>query len=172
MFEFYNSSLRAKGGPVPFGNRYPALKNEITTGRFVTTIHAINSGIIKLSAITPVITVFRGATGLRLPDQLEGDLLPRFSLSIALTCLCVVLVVADKFGSKLGIEFGFMSTTTNKAIAVHYGKDTMSGNGLSFVFEFTLDSLNRGALIQWLSQYPGAIIILSITCSAHHVPPP
>jgi hypothetical protein len=133
LFEFYNSVLRAKGGTVPFGDRYPALKGEQTSGRFVTTIHAVslrdiggdsfrkhgcqqnvaslsdachvwstvtrahtsrqvNSGIIKLSALTPVIAVslsfacqvrpivihahvlrqvYRGAAGMRLPAQLE-----------------------------------------------------------------------------------------------------
>ena len=42
LFEFYNTVLRAKGGTVPFGNRYPALKGEHTGGRFVTTIHAVS----------------------------------------------------------------------------------------------------------------------------------
>ena len=51
----------------------------------MTTIHAVNSGIIKLSALTPVITVFRGASGLKLPKQLE---------------------IPDKYGSRLGIEYG------------------------------------------------------------------
>ena len=45
--------------------------------------------------------------------------------------------------------------TTDKAVAVHYGQDTWSGHELGYVLEFPLDSLNRGALIQWLSQYPG-----------------
>ena len=51
MFEFYNTVLRAKGKLVPFGDRYPMLKGETTTKRFVTTIHAVNSGIIKLAEL-------------------------------------------------------------------------------------------------------------------------
>jgi hypothetical protein len=47
--------------------------------------HAINSGIIKLSSLTPLINVFRGMSGLALPKQLEGT---------------------DKFGSSLAIEYG------------------------------------------------------------------
>ena len=47
--------------------------------------HAINSGIIKLAFLTPVINVFRGMSGLALPKQLEGT---------------------DKFGSRMGIEYG------------------------------------------------------------------
>ena len=42
-------------------------------------------GIIKLSVLTPVMTVYRGASGLAMPSQVE---------------------VADKFGSRLGIEYG------------------------------------------------------------------
>ena len=45
--------------------------------------------------------------------------------------------------------------TTDKAVAVHYGQDT-SGHDLGYVLEFPQDSLNRGALLQWVSQYPGA----------------
>ena len=155
MFEHYNNVLRACGKEIPFGNRYPGLRGENTAGRFVTSIHAINSGIIKLSTLTPVITVYRGMSGLELPRDLE---------------------VANKFGGKLGIENSFMSTTTNQDVARHYGQDTWSGNNLGYVLshlrgwlcfqlnsmslsryvlEFSLDSLNRGALLQWLSQYPG-----------------
>ena len=47
--------------------------------------HAINSGIVKLSSLTPVINVYRGMSGLRLPPKLEGT---------------------DKFGSRLAIEYG------------------------------------------------------------------
>ena len=53
-----------------------------------------------------------------------------------------------------------MSTTTNKAIAIKYGQDTWSGKDLGYVFEFALDTLNRGAMIQWLSQYPGEAEVL------------
>jgi hypothetical protein len=41
-------------------------------------------------------------------------------------------------------------------VAVHYGQDTWSGHDLGYVLEFPQDSLNRGALLQWVSQYPGA----------------
>ena len=99
---------------MPWGNRYPILANEDTSSKFVTTIHAVNSGILKLSVLTPVLIVYRGtcnsftflkhirsfvfrrvsqsekwqrsgASGMKMPDQLE---------------------IADKFGSRLGIEYG------------------------------------------------------------------
>jgi hypothetical protein len=85
MFEFYNTVLRAKGQQVPWGDRYPCLAGNLTTDCFVTTIHAVNSGIIKLSALTPVVDVYRGAAGLKIPDQLE---------------------VATKFAGRLSIEYG------------------------------------------------------------------
>jgi hypothetical protein len=111
---------------VPWGNRYPMLVGESTAGRFVTTIHSINSGILKLSQLTPVLAVFRGMSGMRIPHKLE---------------------VADKLGCRLGIEFGFMSTTTNKAIAIKYGQDWIATRGLSYVLELKMDSLNRGNFV-------------------------
>ena len=63
-------------------------------------------------------------------------------------------------GPGSGIEYGFMSTTTEKAVALRYGQDWDAARGLSYVMEFALDSLNRGALLQWLSQYPGEAEVL------------
>ena len=105
-FASYPQYPRSKADDIRFG---AGLKGELTAGRFVTTIHAINSGIIKLSVLTPVITVYRGMSGLELPKELE---------------------IASKFGGKLGIEYSFMSTTTNKNIAIEYGQDTWSGHDL------------------------------------------
>ena len=78
------------------------------------------------------------------------------------------LEIADKFGSRLGIEYGtaplrsrvreffrwlvsprvhpcagFMSTTTNKKIAIKYGQDWVKERGLNHVLELPMDSLNR-----------------------------
>jgi hypothetical protein len=53
-----------------------------------------------------------------------------------------------------------MSTTTERAVALRYGQDWDAARGLSYVMEFALDSLNRGALLQWLSQYPGEAEVL------------
>eukprot|EP01050_Picozoa_sp_SAG11_P014373 SAG11_NODE_1764_length_4288_cov_3.044163_4_plen_74_part_00 len=36
-------------------------------GRFTTTVHAINSGIIKLSRMQPTCKVYRGMSGMKLP---------------------------------------------------------------------------------------------------------
>ena len=53
-----------------------------------------------------------------------------------------------------------MSTSTNKAVAVHYGQDWDADRDLSYLQEFSLDSLNRGAMLQWISQYPGEAEVL------------
>ena len=52
MYVHYNRTLR---------NR--------TKGSYVTTLHAINSGIIKLSKQTKACTVYRGVAGGVLPEQ-------------------------------------------------------------------------------------------------------
>ena len=41
-----------------------------------------------------------------------------------------------------------MSTTLDKAVAIKYGKDSDKNRDLSFVFEFPMDGLNKGAIIQ------------------------
>ena len=43
-------------------------------------------------------------------------------------------------------EFGLMSTTTNKAVAVKYSKDWDKERNLSYVMEYEQDGLNRGAM--------------------------
>ena len=65
-----------------------------------------------------------------------------------------VSFVPTQHESKTNICFDMQ--TTDKAVAVHYGQDTWSGHDLGYVLEFPQDSLNRGALLQWVSQYPGA----------------
>ena len=42
----------------------------IYTSPYTTTVHAINSAVIKLSALTKVSVVYRGISGRRLPQKL------------------------------------------------------------------------------------------------------
>ena len=63
----------------------------------------------------------------------------------------------DKYGVKGGIEGAFMSTTTNREVAMHYA----GGRGRTgFVFEIQQGMIDRGAEISWLSQYPAEKEIL------------
>jgi hypothetical protein len=55
-------------------------------------------------------------------------------------------------GFKGGVEMGFMSTTTNREVAIQYsGSDRKRGT----VFEITAGRIDIGADIKFLSQYPG-----------------
>ena len=63
--------------------------------------HAINSGIIKLSSFTPVINVYRGMSGLRLPPQLEN---------------------ANKMGSRLAIEYGKFAEASGSLMLLFVGQ--------------------------------------------------
>lgn len=69
MFLLYNTKLRSmsSGGTVP--ERDSQLGGLRTHGRYTTTIHAINSGIIKLSRIQPTCTIYRGMSGMKLPSS-------------------------------------------------------------------------------------------------------
>eukprot|EP01052_Picozoa_sp_SAG31_P008044 SAG31_NODE_396_length_16264_cov_17.206496_14_plen_79_part_00 len=66
----YNGVLRAmaSGGIIEFG--FPAeLIGVSVRGCFVTTLHAINSGVIKCSRMQPKCVVYRGMSGLKLPES-------------------------------------------------------------------------------------------------------
>ncbi len=58
------------------------------------------------------------------------------------------------------MEFGFLSSTADQAVAMEYSgvKDCRPH---SMVLEIEIDSVNRGACIADFSQYPGAFIFMS-----------
>ena len=89
MFSLYNGVLRAWGnadkpGFVPRG---PHAGMDVR-GMFTTTIHAVNSGVLKLSRLQPALSVFRGATSMKLPRR---------------------FLERDSSNIRGGVEFGFMS---------------------------------------------------------------
>ena len=70
MYEKYNAVLRAKSGSSAMVAKHEDLcsdedKNQINM--YTTTIHCINSCILKLSKLTPVCKVWRGTTDASLP---------------------------------------------------------------------------------------------------------
>ena len=125
MYHKYNLVLRAFSG-VAFlreqcqrdcrGNLYP------------TTIHGINSAVIKLSKLQAAVPVYRGSTRAVLPAS---------------------FFARDEYGLSGGVEFGFTSTTVERAQAVHYAKGQAAT-----VFESEMGLIDRGADISWLSQFP------------------
>ena len=58
-------------------------------------------------------------------------------------------VQPNEFNVCGGVEYAFMSTTTDRKVAVHY-----AGEKAGIVFEIQLGMVDRGASLRWLSQYP------------------
>ena len=97
---------------------------------YTTTLHAINSAVIKLGKLTAAKKVYRGIQGKSLPEQFWS---------------------ANEFGVKGGVEKAFMSTTLDSRVAMRYaGGPDASG----ICFEVQQGMVDRGADLSWLSQYP------------------
>ena len=99
--------------------------------RYTTTIHALNSAIIKLSPLSTAAPVFRGISGASLPKQ---------------------LLEADADNVCGGVEPGFTSTTTKREVAEFYAKVT-KGDKASTIIEAEQGMIGRGADISWASQF-------------------
>ena len=97
--------------------------------KYTTTLHAINSAIVKLSKLTYAGKVYRGVSGMALPPEFWEP---------------------NAFGVKGGIDGAFMSTTVNYDVAMAYA----ASRGKGFVFEIQQGMIDRGADISFLSQYP------------------
>ena len=105
---------------------------KITEGNpYTTTLHTINSAIIKLGKLTPACKVYRGISGARLPESFKT----RSAAS----------------GVRGGVEFGFSSTTLDEKVALEYAGKRGEGG---IVYEIQMGMIDRGADISWLSQYP------------------
>ena len=138
MFEKYNAVLRW------FSGNAMLQKNCVRLGlgewrggggwhwfnQYTTTIHAINSFILKASKLTRASKVFRGLTRASLPDSFWKP---------------------DAANICGGVEYAFMSTSTERAQAVHYSQ---TGGASATVFEMRQGMVDRGASLRWLSQYP------------------
>eukprot|EP00326_Haptolina_ericina_P037582 CAMPEP_0181244632 /NCGR_PEP_ID=MMETSP1096-20121128/42969_1 /TAXON_ID=156174 ORGANISM="Chrysochromulina ericina, Strain CCMP281" /NCGR_SAMPLE_ID=MMETSP1096 /ASSEMBLY_ACC=CAM_ASM_000453 /LENGTH=823 /DNA_ID=CAMNT_0023341205 /DNA_START=27 /DNA_END=2496 /DNA_ORIENTATION=- len=97
LYHKYNHVLRAKSGNPFIGDMYRKMCKD---NLYPTTIHAINSLIIKLSKLTIAQCVYRGFCYAKLPDSFW---------------------TRNTEGIRCGIEYGFSSTTTERSVAVHYG---------------------------------------------------
>lgn len=128
MFVKYNCILR--GFP-------KAVVDGLKGNRYVTTLHAIVSGIRKLGRVEPIPEgrcVYRGLGGMLLPTAFHKP---------------------DELGCMGGVERAFMSTTTKRAIAVQY-----SGNKTPTIFQISIGQIDMGASLNILSQYAGEEEIL------------
>ena len=135
MYQKYNAVLRGYGD-APGSTFLADAARKLTKGnRYVTTIHAINSAVIKLSKLSKAGKVYRGVCYGLLPEQFWKG---------------------DESGVKGGIEFGFQSTTREREQAVHYAKGggwAKEGDAMT-VMEMQMGMIDRGADLSWLSQYP------------------
>ena len=97
MFAKYNGVLRAFTGADFLVRERDRLCG---TNRYTTTIHIINSCVIKLGKIMKAVTVYRGLKGGRLPQQfMQKD--PDTNVAG-------------------GVEYAFMSTTRRREVAMSY----------------------------------------------------
>ena len=126
MYDVLNKILRGddNGNPLPrSGNMY------------TSTILLICSAILKLSKISvppPEGKVYRGLGGMVLPPSFFDR---------------------DAQGFSGGVEMGFMSTSTTRAVAVEYSGLGREQHGIPTIFEINVGKTSMGADLSWLSQF-------------------
>lgn len=127
MFVKYNAVLRGLQSEIPsFRRRF----DELCQGnRYPTTLHSINSAVVKLSKLSIACKVYRGMSGGRLPDPLRSR---------------------NALGVRGGVDLAFMSTTINREVALNYA----GAGGAALVLELQQGMVDRGADVSWISQYP------------------
>ena len=81
----------------------------------------INSSIVKLGRLSRAETVYRGLSGAMLPTEFWQK---------------------NKFNVSGGVETSFMSTTTDRKVAMHYAS-TRGGNAARIVIEIQQGMVNK-----------------------------
>ena len=79
--------------------------------------------------------VYRGMSGVKLPE---------------------CFMIAKGGGGKGGVDFAFVSTSTDRTVATSY----VGGKEMPILFEFEVGDVDRGASLSFLSQYPNESEIL------------
>ena len=127
-FVKYNTVLRGLQSAIGFFKK--RFEDLCLGNKYTTTMHVINSAVVKLSKLTFASEVYRGVSGGRLPHHFRH---------------------ADEYGVRGGIDPAFMSTTLDREVALAYAG---SSGGPGVVFAIQQGMVDRGADISWLSQYP------------------
>lgn len=125
------------------------LRQGPTEGRnmYATTIFVLVSAVQKIARVTEISEELILYCGLDKVSDLPG-----------------AFANPDEFGSKGWTEFGFRSTSANKAVALTYSGVTQ-GNPHPMVMMIKPNSIDRGACIADLSQYQGEKEYLFPPCS-------
>ena len=128
----YNAVLRAKSGDAFLAKMAKDLCHGNT---YVSTIHAINSCVIKLSKLSVAGKVWRGTCFAKLPERFWTP---------------------SAEGICGGVEYGFQSMSREYGNAVHYarGCGNAGPEDATTLFELSMGLVDRGADLTWLSQYP------------------
>lgn len=130
MFVKYNGVLRAKIeklGKRIFERAFLELN---LLNRYVTTLHAINSALLKLSVLTQKTKLYRGLKNVTLPEEFYEQ---------------------SELGNLGGVDHAFMSASTQEEVARGYAG---GGSVTGIVLEIHQGMVDRGADLSWLSQYP------------------
>lgn len=139
----YNAVLRGLDSPVEF------LRNQFQTiccgNPYCTTLHVINSLIVKTSKLTRAGPVYRGMSGRVLPET---------------------FLKPNAHNVRGGVEAAFMSTTTDREVAMSYAANAQTAG---IVFEIQQGMVDRGADIAWCSQ---ARLPPFPATPPRHLPPP
>jgi hypothetical protein len=119
-------------------------------GAFTTTIHVLVSAVQKLASVV------------RIPDSLK-----LYRGLGGVTNLPEYFFKPNSNGGRGFTEWGFMSTTSDKQVALRYSSE---GSGqtqayLPMVLEISVGAINRGACIEAFSQYPKEREYLWVPCS-------
>ena len=126
-----NSSLRAN---VSKEGEFPAEWTAHLKGnKYIHLIYACASGMRKMASVSCIPQgrkVYRGMGGVKLPDSFSS---------------------AGEDGACGGTEYGFMSTTTSKEVAVSY----IGKKALPLIFEIELGAVDKGCPMSGVSQFPG-----------------
>jgi uncharacterized protein len=126
-FVKFNASLRESSGLFP-----EEWTRHLKDNRYTNAIYACNSMLQKLSRVSRIPAarfVYRGICGVNLPESFVNTV---------------------EGGGRGGVDFGFLSTTTEKDVAVSY----LGGKIMPLLFEIRVGDMDRGADLSFLSQYP------------------